>query len=478
MRRGILLSFALAVACTGCVVGPDFHSPAVPQASGFVRGSDAQAMSADGTTMPDSQWWRAFHNAGIDAAIATAFRNSPMLRAAQANLEQAQALARAQRRSLLPSASAGYNVSRQRNSSTISPPLSDNSNLYTLHTAQLTVGYVPDVFGGNRRQVESLAAQEESQRHQLDAARQMLAANVVINLIQLSSLDAQVAAGQDIVSANRESLDLTRRQEALGALGKLDVSTQETALQQARGALDALLKQRETFRDALAVLLGRTPSELKVPNIALDSLAVPDRIPVSVPAGLARRRPDIAAAEAQVHAATAQVGVAVANRFPQFAINATYGGSASKFGGMFATGNVFWSLVGGVTQPVFDFGVLKAKQKAAEAGMRVAMEQYRQTVLMAFQNVADAMYALKADDEAAQAALRAETATRQTFDFTRRGRELGSASALNVLSAQQAWQQARLSALQARGQHLQDAVALMVAVAGPVEGDATTNPGR
>lgn len=469
MRRHAWLPVALVLACAGCAVGPDFRSPESPRASGFVRGGDPSGSHGDAATAPDNQWWHAFHNPAIDAAVATAFEHSPTLAAARANLEQAQALARAQRRSLFPSVSAGYSEARQRNSGTISPPLSDNSSLYTLHTAQLTISYVPDVFGGNRRQAESLAAQEESQRHQLDAARQMLAANVASNMIQLASLDAQVDAARDIVSANEKSLDLTRRQEALGALGKLDVSTQDTALQQARGALDALVKQRETARDALAVLLGQPPSELKAPVIALDSLAVPDRIPVSVPARLVRRRPDIAAAEAQVHSATAQVGVAVANRFPQFAINGGYGGSASRFGEMFATGNVFWSLVGGVSQSVFDFGVLKAKQHAAEAGVRMAMEQYRQTVLVAFQNVADAMYALDADSDAVKAAARAEDATRQTLAFARRGRELGSTSALNVLAAQQGWQQARLSALQLRGQRLQDAVALMVAVAGPVE---------
>ena len=469
MRCKAWLPVVLAFACTGCAVGPDFHSPAPPKTSGFVRAGDAQGMRVDTGSIPPSEWWHVFHDAGIDDAVASAFHNSPTLAAARANLEQAGSLARAQRRSLLPSASVGYNAARQRNSGTLSPPLSSNDNLYALHTAQLTVSYVPDVFGGNHRQVESLAAQEEVQRHQLDAARQMLAANVVSSLIQLSSLDAQVGVTRDIVSANEESLDLTRRQEALGALGKLDIATQESALQQARATLDALVKQREAIRDALAVLLGQPPSELKVPTIPLDALVVPDRIPVSVPAEWVRRRPDIAAAEAQVHAATAQVGVAVANRFPQFSINGTYGGSATRFGEMFATGNVFWSFVGGAAQSIFDFGVLKARQHAAEAGVRVAMEQYRQTVLVGLQNVADAMYALDADSAGAHAANGAEAAARQTLAFTRRGRELGSASALNVLAAQQGWQQARLSALQMRGQRLQDVVALMVAAAGPVE---------
>lgn len=469
MRRTAWLPMTLMLACAGCAVGPNFHSPVSPQVSGFERAEDVSKSRVYASMTPDSQWWHAFHSPAIDSAIATAFAHSPTLAATQAGLEQAQALTRAQRRSMLPSASVGYNATRQRNSGTISPPLSSNDALYTLHTAQLTISYVPDVFGGNRRQIESLAAQEEMQRHQLDAARQMLAANVATSLIQLAALDAQIDAARDIVSSNETSLALTRRQEALGALGKLDVSTQETAFRQAQATLAALVKQRDTTRDALAVLLGEHPSELKAPRIAFDQLAMPDSIPVSLPAELTRRRPDVAAAEAQVHAATAQVGVAVASRFPQFGINAGYGGSATRFGEMFASGNIFWSLIGSATQSIFDFGVLKAKQQAAEAGVRVAMEQYRQTVLVAFQNVADAMYALDADSAGLNAADQAEASMRQTLLFTKRGRELGSASALNVLSTQQGWQQARLSALQLRGQRLQDAVALMVAVAGPVE---------
>jgi NodT family efflux transporter outer membrane factor (OMF) lipoprotein len=475
-RQACLL--ANAILCASCAVGPDFKRPAQPEVQGYTReplAATATAPVAGGAAQTFKQaaevpqrWWTGFGSPSIDRLVQRAFDHNPTVDAAKAALRQAHESTAAQFGAYFPVVQASYSPSRAENAvGTISPTLSSGAPVYTLHTAQVSVGFVPDVFGLNRRALESLAAQEESQRFQLEATYLTLASNVVAAAIQQAALQAQVSAAEDIIAAEQRSLELLREQARLGYASGLDVATQESALAQAEQLLPPLSKQLEQTRDLLAVLTGDVPGQSAQPApLDLDALKLPEELPLSLPSKLVEHRPDVRAAEALVHAASAEVGVAVANRLPQFSISAVYGGTATQFARMFAEGNRFWSISGNVTQTIFDFGTLRHRQRAAEATLDQAIAQYRSVALTAFQNVADSLYALKSDADALAASLTAEAAARKTLDLTRRQLDAGAVNVLALLSAEQAYQQARISRVQAQAARYTDTTALYQALGG------------
>lgn len=470
------------IACVGlggCAVGPDFKPPAAPEVGTYTRGAlqaTASAPGAGGTSQHFAAgqevlraWWGAFGSAALNSLIEQAFRANPNVAAAKAALRQAQETTAAQRSAFFPTISANYSPGRQRQGTgTVSPNLSSGENPYTLHTAQLSISYVPDVFGLNRRTVESLAAQEEVQRFQLEATYLSLAANVALAAIQEASLRAQVASTQDMIQAETRLVDLIQRQSTLGYASGLDLATQQAALAQASQALPPLTRQLEQSRNLLAVLTGRMPSQVTDADLDFDleKLHLPETLPLSLPSQLVERRPDVRAAQAQWHAASASVGVATANRVPQFSISAAYGGNATAFAQMFSGQNMFWGVTGNVAQTLFDAGALKHRQGAAEAALDQAAAQYRASVLTAFQNVADTLYAIDQDAQALRAAVDAEAATKKTFDLTRKQRELGGASALVVLNAEQSYMQARVARIQLQAARYADTVGLFQALGG------------
>ena len=347
-----------------------------------------------------------------------------------------------------------------------------------MHTAQLSVGYVPDVFGLNRRAVESLSAQADMQRYQLDATYLTLAANVVNAAVQEAGLRAQIKATRTTIEADTRALSILQQQAAMGGATALDVAAQAAALAQAQQNLPALQKQLEQTRDLLAVLTGEPPSQADNADLDLEAVHLPPTLPLSLPSQIIRQRPDVLAAEAQVHAASAEVGITVANRLPQLSISAQYGGSSTQFSRMFTDNNLFWSLTGTVSQTLFDFGALKHHQRAAEAALDQSKAQYRNVVLTAFQNIADTLYALDEDSKALAAATQAEAATRKTRDLTEQQLKLGAVNALTLLSAEQAYQQAVMARIQAVAARYTDTVALYQALGGgwQANGEAKIDP--
>jgi NodT family efflux transporter outer membrane factor (OMF) lipoprotein len=481
VRRACALAAALL--CAACAVGPDFKRPAEPDVPGYIRepvattatapvaGGAAQTFKA-GAEVP-VRWWSGFGSPAIDHLVERAFEHNPTVDGAKAALRQAHESTAAQFGAYFPAIQASYSPSRAENAvGTIAPTLSSGAPVYTLHTAQVNVGFLPDVFGLNRRAVESLAAQEESQRFQLEATYVTLASNVVAAAIQQAALQAQVNAAQDIIAAERRSLELLREQARLGYASALDVASQESALAQAEQLMPPLKKQLEQTRDLLMVLAGDLPGQAgrresgQEAPLDLDAMKLPEELPLGVPSKLVQRRPDVRAAEALVHAASAEVGVAVANRLPQFSISASYGGTATQFARMFDQGDRFWAITGSVTQTIFDFGTLQHRQRAAEAALDQATAQYRSVVLTAFQNVADSLYALKSDADALAASLTAEAAARKTLDLTRRQLDAGAVNVLALLNAQQAYQQTRISRVQAQAARYTDTAALYQALGG------------
>jgi NodT family efflux transporter outer membrane factor (OMF) lipoprotein len=462
-----------ATLLAGCMVGPDYHRPDAPKGDHYTAQPLPTTIGQSGNTQQlvtgmdvPAQWWTLFQSPQLDALIRQSLKANPGLAAAQAALRQAQEAQAAGKGALFPQVTADYDVNRQRVASTLASPAASNAYYYTLHTAQLEVSWAPDLFGGNRRQLEALRAQIDVQRFQLEAARLSLTSNVVVAAIQQAGLRAQVAATQKIIAMQQETLDSFQRQLQLGQLAPADVAAQVATLAQTQATLPPLQKQLNQQNDAIAALLGQSPADASAADFKLADLHLPDMLPVSLPAQLVAQRPDVRAAEAQLHAASAQVGVAVANRLPKFTLSANAGSSPTNISNLFKDGSAFWSLAADVSEPVFDAGTLKHQQRAAEAALDEAKAQYRGTVIAALQNVADTLYALKADADALQASQVAEQAAKRSLDINRRQFELGDVNRLAVLQAEQAWQQAEVTLVQAQVARYSDTAALFQALGG------------
>jgi NodT family efflux transporter outer membrane factor (OMF) lipoprotein len=489
---------ATATLLSGCSVGPDFLRPFAPKDAGFtpsplpkataaaaVQGGDAQRFIEGADIRFD--WWTVFQSPALDALVEKAIRANPTIEAAQRALKAAQENVYAQQGYFYPTVGAGYQFQRQmvagNLANSVAPGCQGNGHCitafqspgsapfnkalyYNFHTAQVTVGYSPDVFGLNRRLVESLEAQAAVQRYQLEATYITLAANVVAAAVQEVSVRAQIAAVKEIIDINVKSLDLLRAQQKAGYAMGIDVAAQEAALAAARQLLPPLQSQFEQTRDLLRALVGNLPNEDVGETFELSSLHLPQELPVSVPSKLVDQRPDVRAAEEQLHAANAQVGVAIANRLPLFSITAAAGGTATQIGQMFSPGGPFWSIIGSVTQPVFDGGTLLHQERAADEALYEAAAQYRSTVITAYQNVADALHVLVSDADALSAALEAEVAAKKALDLTRAQMEKGYVNYLVLLQAEQAYQQALLSLVQAQATRFGDTAALFEALGG------------
>ena len=337
---------------------------------------------------------------------------------------------------------------------------------FNLFTGQVSVSYVPDVFGATRRAVESLDAQTDEQRFQLEATYLTLTSNIVVAAVQEASLRGQIQATQQIIKIARDLLDLFRRQHNLGQIAELDVVAQESALAQIEQTLPGLQRQLEQQRHLLAALAGDFPSQSVAENFELSKLRLPLNVPLSLPSLLVEQRPDIRAAEANLRSASANIGVAVANRLPNFSLTANAGSTAPSIDQMFSPNTGFWTLAGGVVHPIFHGGTLLHLELAARASYDQAASQYRSTIVTSFQNVADVLSALKTDADALQKAVSAERAAERTLTITRQRQELGDINYLALLSAQQGYQQALITLVQARAARYADTAALFQALGG------------
>jgi NodT family efflux transporter outer membrane factor (OMF) lipoprotein len=476
----------------GCVVGPHYHRPSFPPAQTYsptllppatasAPGATGAAQSFDPAQAISAQWWTLFRSPALDALIKRAFAANATIDSAVAALKEAQENVYAQRGLFYPTVQASYQAERTRlagnTASSSAPGIQGNGEdivplgpaepvTYNFHTAQLTVGFVPDVFGANRRQVQSLQAQADAARYQLDAAYVTLASNVVAAALQEASTRAQIDAVQTIIRSNSQSLRILNRQLQLGYAARLDVAQQQLALAQAQALLPPLERQLAQTRDLIRALAGNAPDQDVPQTFTLESMHLPVRLPLSLPSRLVEQRPDVLAAEEQVRAASAQVGVAVANRLPQFSLTGALGGQATRITQMFWNSGTFWSVIGNASGPLFDAGTLKHRQNAAEQGLAQAAAQYRSTVLTAFQNVADTLHALYSDADALKSALAVQKAASVSLSVSRQQYQAGYANYLSVLTAQAAYQQAVIARVQAQAARLGDTAALFQALGG------------
>jgi NodT family efflux transporter outer membrane factor (OMF) lipoprotein len=458
----------------GCAVGPDFQTPPAPPVTGYAPGKQptGTASAPDavaqkflmGRDIP-GEWWRLFHSRQLDKLIAEALAANPSLQAAQATLWQAQENLYAQAGTLLPSLDAKTSASRQQ----FSPAEfggAGTPSIFNLFQASVNVSYAPDVFGGIRRQIEANAALADYQRFELEATYLTLTSNVTTAVIQAASLQGQIGATQDIIKAENDQLDVMRKQFDLGGLARTDVLAQEAELAQTQATLPPLEKQFGQQRHLLMALIGRFPSQDRGGAITLEMMRLPAKLPLSLPSQLVAQRPDVRAAEAQLHQASAQIGVAVANRLPQFTLTGSYGSSALAAASLFSPSTIVWNIAAGATQPIFHGGTLLHQQRAAEAAYEAAVGQYKSVVLTAFQNVADVLRALQSDADAEKAQANAVLAASLSLDLSREQYRLGAITYVNLLTAQRTYQQARLNLVQAQAARFADTVALFQALGG------------
>jgi len=467
----------LTAILAGCAVGPNFKEPAAPSVSGYtssplsatsgatnVVGGEAQRFVSGQDISGD--WWTLFHSKPLNALIERSLTNNPNIKAGQATLTMARETMLAQKGAYYPSASGSFSASRQRTSEKLAPIPNSNTFEYNLFTPEVSVSYVPDVFGLNRRTVESLNAQSEQARFALIATHITLSANVVAAAIQEASLRAQVDATHDLIKINTDMLQVLSNQFTKGYASRLAVAAQESQLAQMVATLAPLAKALAQQHDLLAALCGDFPSQDTNEEFELSSLQLPQELPVSLPSKLVEQRPDVRQAEENLHAASAQVGIAVANRLPSFPLTANLGTMALEAGEIFAGGAGFWTLAGSVTQPIFEGGTLMHRERAARAAYVQAAEQYRSAVLTAFQNVADTLTALEQDGDALNAATVARDAAKTTLDLSRQQWQSGHAGYLAVLSAEQAYNQAVINLVQAQSNRYSDTAALFQALGG------------
>lgn len=481
----------------GCSVGPDFERPQAPTAERYAPQAmpmqTASAVAAAGASQRFDtamevpyDWWTLYRSPYLDQLVQRAFEHNPGIAAAQAALAQAQEFTNAQQGYFYPTVTASYSPSRSKlagNMGGNSPGVQGNGRViqtysnpagpkfngpayYNFHVAQLTVGYVPDVFGLNRRQVESAQALTQNQRLQLEAAYLTLACNVVAAALQEASLRAQLEAVQRIVALNSEQLDILRNQYRLGYVSGMEVAAQEYALANAEQSSLPLKKQLDQTRNLLRALVGTTPDQELAQTFDLAALHLPEELPLSLPSRIVEQRPDVRAAEAQLHYASAQAGVAIANTLPQFALTAGLGGMAATPDWMFRTGGGFFNLAASVSQVLFDGGTLKARSRAAEQALLQAGAQYRGTVISALQNVADTLYTLQNDAEVLQSAAKTAEAARTMYELSRKQYQAGQSDYLSRLIAEQNYQTASINLIQAQTNRLGDTAALFQALGG------------
>jgi NodT family efflux transporter outer membrane factor (OMF) lipoprotein len=485
--QGLVLGLLAA-----CAVGPDFKHPQAPANAGYatqplpdstvsaaVAGGDPQHFVM-GRDIPFA-WWKEFGSPKLDALVDQALKNNPTITAAQASLRQAQEQAYAQQGFFFPTLGADFNAIRQKSSgntaSSSQPGMQGNGDnivqpgpaqplFYNFYTAQLSISYTLDVFGSNRRKVESAWAAADQQRFQMEAAYVTLVDNVVAAAIQEAALRAETDATQKYIDQNAKALEILHHQFQDGYVMRLDVAQQESALAQAQQQLPPLQKQLEQTHDLVRALVGGLPNQDVDTAFDFDSLHLPHELPVTLPSKLVEQRPDVLAAEAQWHAASANVGVAIAAELPQFTITGNFGGNADQLRQIISPGAGFWSIDGNIQQVLFDGGTLLHTRRAADQALIQAAAQYKSTVIGAFQNVADTLHAVKSDADSLAASKAAEQAAKTMLDVTQDQYKAGYVNFLTLLSAQEAYQQALVTLVQAQSNRYGDTAALFQALGG------------
>jgi NodT family efflux transporter outer membrane factor (OMF) lipoprotein len=471
--------FLLSIGLSACMMGPDFHPQAAPQTQRYTAsplpkktvatkgraGKSEEFMLGKNV---EKDWWEIYHSKEINCLVSEGIRHSPNIKAARATLRQAYDNYKAQFGTLLlPTITGQFSGVRERFSGEEFGDTQSRSNtLFNLFDATTSLSYTLDIWGGLRRQVEAAHANVDFERYELLAAYLAITSNIVTAAITASSLQAQIDATQALIQAFSEQLNILQKQFELGAISKANVLTQQTLVEQTKATLPPLQKSLAQTNNALAVLTGRLPSETKIPTIRLNKLFLPEELPVALPSVLVRQRPDIQASEALLHVATANIGAATANLFPQLTISAMYGFESNILSNLIQPIHNIWNYGANLGQTFFQGGALVSQRRAAIAAYQNAFQQYQQTVLTAFQNVADTLKAIEYDAKAYRANVLAETAARNNLNLIQGQYRLGGVDYLSLLNAEQQYQQTLINRIQAEAARFADTAALYQALGG------------
>lgn len=478
--RRIGFTLLCGAALWGCAVGPDFRVPApvqdatytpAPQPAGTVggQGPGGAAQRFVNVESVGGAWWRAFGCDDLDRLVQQALESSPTLLQARMKLEQARADYLAQAGGTQwPQVDLSVNTTREK----INPTAIGISSLvgnvslppFTLYQTSVSVSYTLDLFGANRRALEALAAQADYQQYELDAARLTLAGNVVTSVVRRASLAAQIDLTESILAVQERQLQITQQRLLAGGVAQGDLLSQRTQVEQTRASIAPLRVQLAQADHLLAVYLGRTPAQGTGRAPPLELLVLPVELPLTLPSALARQRPDIRASEALLQQASAEVGVATANLYPQITLSGSFGPAGNKPSDLVSDIASMWSIGGGLTQPLFHGGQLRARKRSAQDAYEAAEAAYRQTVLQGLQQVADALRALEHDAQQLAARDSAMRDAQAAAQLARLRYEAGGLSMVAVLDAQRQELQTALDRVQVHAQRLADSAALYQAL--------------
>jgi NodT family efflux transporter outer membrane factor (OMF) lipoprotein len=468
---------ALAALLVGCTVGPNFHTPTGPMSQGYAAPGDEPNSGAVRAAIGEkvvSAWWTLFRSPELDQVVREAVADNPTLEQARARLQAAREAVRAESGLLMINGNAG--AERQRaNLAAFSGgsftksipgfPAFPTNPEFNLYSVGGSVSYNLDLFGGVRRRTESLRASEEAKARELDAAYLTLSGQVVAQAFTIADANLQIDELNDIVASDQSDLDMVKRAHVAGGASAADVAAVESELAQEQSLLPGQRQRLEAARHALAILLGKAPANWTAPDFTARSFSMPETLPVAVPSALVRTRPDILEAEAKLHAAIADVGVATANLYPNINLTATLEQTALTPQSLFSVTSTSWTAAAGLTAPLFHSGELKARQRQAQAEAREALAAYELTVLQAFDQVADVLSAIAHDNVAYEAQRRALNAAQSRVDMTRRALALGGVSALQLVDAERDWRRTRLAVTQQSYSRVGDAALLLLTTA-------------
>lgn len=465
VNRGVV-----AITLNGCAAGPDFVRPPQPEVQGYTE-TPTPPVIAPVTGETDqrihigqeisSQWWDLFRLPALSDVLQSAIERNRTIAAARATLASARETVVAARGGFFPQGDIGASVDRRK-----APGLQAGPQISSLYSVGPTVSYPLDVFGGTRRNVEQQQALAEFQGYELAAAYLTLTGNAVTQAITIASLRSQIQATEDVIAEDEQNLTLVRRKFEAGKAARIDVLTAETQLASDRTSLPPLRQQLSTARHALSILTGRSPAEWSPPDFDLKDFMLPGDLPLTLPSELVRRRPDILAAEARLHADSAAIGVATAQLFPTITLSGSLGQQALDSGSLFEQVNRFWSLTAGVTGPIFHGGTLRAQRRAAMDTYQASLATYEQTVLQAFQQVADRLRALSNDAELIAAARQLLDTAGTSLELQRLSYSAGKSDILQLIIAERAYQDGRLGYARAEAQRLLDTAQLFIALGG------------
>ncbi|HEY7942918.1 MAG TPA: efflux transporter outer membrane subunit [Casimicrobiaceae bacterium] len=480
LARSLLRAVApplMALTVAACAVGPDFERPDATAADRYTANGEMAQASPPSAATPEprqhitlggkasADWWTLFQSERLDAVVQQALVGSPTLVAASATLAQAQVLVAAQAGTLYPQLALSGGVGRQKYGAQFLGP-SGPVPPFTYFAVGPSVTYALDYTGGAARSVEQRQALADYQEQRLRAARLALTGNVVMQAMASMAARTQMAAIESLLADDRRNLDLVQASFDAGNVSRVDVLSARSQLANDRTLLPPLRQQVSVAQHALAILVGRAPANWTPPSFDLNELSLPQEIPVSLPSELVHRRPDILAAEAQLHAATATVGVAAADLYPHINLTASGGLQALTLQSLFEPSSLVFALAAGLTAPLFDGGTLRAEHRAATEAMRASAANYQQAVLQAFKQVADTLEALQHDAELLDAQGQALDSARANVDLARESYRAGNVGVLQVLDAERLFQSARLGYVRAEAQRYSDTAQLLLAVGG------------